>query len=216
MMQIYTRLRFLAPLLAVVLSLGVAAPAAAATTAKPALSTAVLAGGCFWGMEEVFESLAGVTNVVSGFAGGSAQTAQYETVSTGTTGHAESVQITFDPKRISYQQLLDVYFTVAHDPTQLNRQGPDEGTQYRSAIFYADAAQRRAALDYINLLTAKKTFSAPIVTQVVPLHDFYAAEAYHQHYARLHPDDPYIVYNDAPKIVALKKLFPNLVAKSLT
>jgi peptide-methionine (S)-S-oxide reductase len=199
-----------APLLA--LSAGFAAPAAAA---EPATATAVLAGGCFWGMEEVFESLNGVTNVVSGFAGGTKDTAHYEAVSTGSTGQAESVEITYDPSRISYHQLLDVYFTVAHDPTQLNRQGPDEGTQYRSAIFYADARQQHEALSFIAKLTQEKKFPAPIVTQVVVLHGFYPAEAYHQHYARLHPSDPYIVYNDAPKVEALKRLFPNLVAKSL-
>jgi peptide-methionine (S)-S-oxide reductase len=187
-----------------------ATPARAA--APPAGSrTAVLAGGCFWGMEEVFENLQGVSNVVSGFAGGSAATAQYETVSTGTTGHAESVEITYDPKRISYDQLLDVFFTVAHDPTELNRQGPDEGTQYRSAIFYADAGQQREAEAYIRRLTAEKRFSSPIVTQVVPLRGFYPAEAYHQHFARLHPDYPYIVINDAPKLAALRERFPKLV-----
>jgi peptide-methionine (S)-S-oxide reductase len=156
--------------------------------------------------------LKGVTNVVSGFAGGSALTAHYEVVSTGVTGHAESVQITYDPARISYHQLLEVYFMVAHDPTELNRQGPDEGTQYRSAIFYANPAQKSEAEAYIRKLTADKAFPAPIVTQVVPLTGFYAAEDYHQHYMRLHPDDPYIVYNDVPKIGQLKKLFPQLVA----
>ena len=200
-----------APILA--LSAAFAAPAAAAQPAA-ATQTAVLAGGCFWGMEEVFESLSGVTNVVAGFAGGSKETAHYEEVSSGTTGQAESVEITYAPSRISYRQLLDVYFTVAHDPTELNRQGPDEGTQYRSAIFYDNAEQQREATDYIAKLTLAKKFAAPIVTQVVPLHGFYAAEAYHQHYARLHPDDPYIVYNDAPKVEALKKLFPNLIAKT--
>lgn len=172
----------------------------------------MLAGGCFWGMEEVFESLRGVSNVVAGFAGGSAATAHYEVVSTGSTGHAESVQITFDPKKISYEQLLDVYFNVAHDPTELNHQGADEGTQYRSAIFYANPEQQREAQAYIRKLTAAKTFSSPIVTQVVPLTGFYAAEAYHQHYARLHPDDPYIVNVDAPKMSALAQRFPQLVA----
>jgi len=212
--MIHASLRKLTSLVALA-ALAASAGAATPVEARPAshTATAVLAGGCFWGMEDVFESLKGVTNVVAGFAGGSAATAQYETVSTGTTGHAESVQITYDPSQISYDQLLAVYFTVAHDPTELNRQGPDEGTQYRSAIFYANAAQQRAALSYIRKLTAAKTFSAPIVTQVVALHGFYAAEAYHQHYARLHPDDPYIVYNDAPKVVQLKKLFPNLIAK---
>jgi peptide-methionine (S)-S-oxide reductase len=200
--------------------IGTAAPApadtASAAKAAPAhFETAVLAGGCFWGMEGVFESLKGVSNVVSGFSGGSAMTAHYEVVSTGVTGHAESVQITYDPARISYRQLLAVYFTVAHDPTELNRQGPDEGSQYRSAIFYANPEQQREAKDYINMLTAKKAFSDPIVTQVVPLTGFYPAEDYHQHFMKLHPDYPYIVYNDAPKIVQLKKLFPQLVAGPL-
>jgi peptide-methionine (S)-S-oxide reductase len=189
-----------------------APPASAATAPAQGSQTAVLAGGCFWGMEEVFESLRGVSNVVAGFAGGSAATAHYEIVSTGSTGHAESVQITFDPKKISYAQLLDVYFNVAHDPTELNHQGQDEGTQYRSAIFYSSPEQQRAAEAYIRKLTAAKTFSSPIVTQVVPLTGFYAAEAYHQHYARLHPDDPYIVYTDAPKMTALEHRYPRLVA----
>jgi len=189
-----------------------AAPPAAAATAPPGSQTAVLAGGCFWGMEEVFESLRGVSNVVAGFAGGSAATAHYEVVSTGATGQAESVQITFDPKKISYEQLLDVYFNVAHDPTQLNHQGADEGTQYRSAIFYATPEQQSEARDSIRKLTEAKTFSSPIVTQVVLLTGFYAAEAYHQHYARLHPNDPYIVNVDAPKMAALDRRYPQLVA----
>jgi peptide-methionine (S)-S-oxide reductase len=189
------------------------APAVASDAAPAHMETAVLAGGCFWGMEGVFESLKGVTNVVSGFSGGSAATAHYEIVSTGMTGHAESVQITFDPARISYRQLLQVYFTVAHDPTELNRQGPDDGTQYRSAIFYANPEQQREAQDFIAMLTAKKVFPSPIVTQVVALRAFYPAEAYHQHFMRTHPDYPYIVYNDAPKLVALKNLYPQLIAQ---
>ncbi len=206
---------FAATLLALGALLAPGANLAPARAAAPAGSqTAVLAGGCFWGMEEVFENLKGVSNVVAGFSGGSAATAQYETVSTGTTGHAESVEITFDPKRISYQQLLAVFFTVAHDPTELNRQGPDAGTQYRSAIFYADDAQRRAAQAYIRQLTDQKRFASPIVTQVVPLRGFYAAEAYHQHFAQLHPDYPYIVINDAPKVTALRERFPALVKPS--
>jgi peptide-methionine (S)-S-oxide reductase len=194
---------------------GAFAPAAASDSPPASgahLETAVLAGGCFWGMEGVFESLRGVTNVVSGFSGGSALTAHYEIVSTGMTGHAESVQITYDPQRISYRQLLEVYFTVAHDPTERDRQGPDEGTQYRSAIFYATPEQEHEARDFIAMLTAAKAFPSPIVTEVVPLRAFYPAEAYHQHFMRLHPDYPYIVYNDAPKIVALRKLYPQLVA----
>ncbi|MBV9440697.1 MAG: peptide-methionine (S)-S-oxide reductase MsrA [Candidatus Eremiobacteraeota bacterium] len=188
-------------------------PAAAAPSAAPrATRLAVFAGGCFWGMEAVFESLRGVTNVVSGFAGGSALTAHYAVVSTGTTGHAESVAVTYDPRRISYAQLLDVYFRVAHDPTQRDRQGPDEGTQYRSAIFYTDAEQKRLAEAAIRSLTAAHTFSAPIVTEVVPLHGFYAAEDYHQHYLAHHPDEPYIVANDLPKLRALRARYPALVA----
>ncbi len=189
--------------------------ATAASAAEPASAgkteTAVLAGGCFWGMESVFEHVRGVTNVVAGFSGGARETAHYETVSGGDTGHAESVEITFDPARISYATLLDVYFRVAHDPTELNYQGPDSGTQYRSVVFYATAAQKAAAQRAIAQLTAQKVFAAPIVTQVVPLRAFYPAEAYHQHYAALHPYDPYIVINDAPKIGALKERFPQLM-----
>jgi peptide-methionine (S)-S-oxide reductase len=196
------------------LALGTTVFAAGPSPAPGSTQTAVLAGGCFWGMEAVFESLKGVSNVVSGFAGGSALTAHYDVVSTGTTGHAESVQVSYDPHQISYRQLLEVYFTVAHDPTELNRQGPDDGTQYRSAIFYANDQQRREAESYIHTLTVAKTFSAPIVTQLVPLHGFYPAEAYHQHFARLHPDYPYIVYNDAPKLVELRRRFPQLVAQT--
>ena len=191
---------------------GSAGPARA--TQAPAASpteTAVLAGGCFWGMDAVFEHLRGVTNVVSGYAGGNGMTAHYDMVSTGTTGHAESVQITYDPKTISYRRLLAVYFTVAHDPTELDRQGPDEGSQYRSAIFYANDVQRAEALATIRSLTQSKRFTAPIVTQVVPLHGFYAAEAYHQHFAERNPDYPYIVINDAPKVSALREKFPQLV-----
>jgi peptide-methionine (S)-S-oxide reductase len=172
--------------------------------------TAVLAGGCFWGMESVFEHVRGVTNVVSGFSGGSKETAHYDDVSEGDTGHAESVEITYDPTRISYATLLDVYFRVAHDPTELNEQGPDSGSQYRSVIFYASPAQKRIAETEIATLTGQKAFSAPIVTQVVPLRGFYPAEAYHQHFAALHPLYPYIVINDAPKLVQLRDLFPKL------
>jgi peptide-methionine (S)-S-oxide reductase len=172
--------------------------------------TAVLAGGCFWGMEGVFEHVKGVTNVVSGFSGGDASTAQYETVSTGTTGHAESVQITFDPSQITYGQILEVYFAVAHDPTELNRQGPDSGTQYRSSIFYANEQQKHIAEAYIAQLNAAHIYRSAIVTKVVPLKGFYPAEAYHQHYLQLHPDAPYIVYNDLPKIEALKKQLPQM------
>ncbi len=172
--------------------------------------TAVLAGGCFWGMEAVFEHLKGVINVVSGFAGGDKSTAHYETVSTGRTGHAESVKITFDPKQITYGQILKVYFSVAHDPTELNHQGPDYGTQYRSAIFYANDEQKRVAEAYIQQLDEAKVYSHKIVTQVAPLTGFYPAEAYHQHYLENHMDQPYIVYNDLPKLAALKKQFPEM------
>jgi peptide-methionine (S)-S-oxide reductase len=158
----------------------------------------------------VFEHVKGVTAVSSGYSGGSATTANYSMVGTGLTGHAESVKVVYDPSKVSYGQLLKVYFSVAHDPTQLNRQGPDSGTQYRSAIFFADATQKTIASAYIQQLTAAHSFGKPIVTQVVPLKAFYPAEAYHQDYARLHPDDAYIVYNDAPKVVALKSLLPSL------
>jgi len=171
----------------------------------------VLAGGCFWGMEAVFESLRGVQSAVAGYAGGNAATAHYEIVSTGTTGHAESVEITFDPSKISFGQLLKVYFSVAHDPTELNRQGPDEGTQYRSVIFYTSDAQRDLAKAYIGELTRAKTFSGPIVTQVVPLQAFYPAEAYHQHFVERHPNYPYVVYEDKPKLEALHREYPSLV-----
>jgi peptide-methionine (S)-S-oxide reductase len=182
-------------------------------TAAKGIQTAVFAGGCFWGMEGVFEHVKGVTHVVSGFAGGSAATAHYELVSTGTTGHAESVQISYDPARISYGQLLQVFFSVAHDPTELNRQGPDTGTQYRSAIFYANGEQKRVAEAYIRQLRALHAFARPIVTELTPLKGFYEAEAYHQHYLALHPNEPYIVINDLPKIANLKREFPALYVR---
>lgn len=172
--------------------------------------TAVLAGGCFWGVEAVFEHLKGVTNVVSGFAGGEKSTAQYETVSTGTTGHAESVKITYDPAQITYGQLLKVYFSVAHNPTELNRQGPDSGTQYRSAIFYTNDDQKKVAEAYIQQLENSKVFSRRIVTQVVPFRGFYAAESYHQHFLDHNPHNPYIMYNDLPKLEQLKKQYPQM------
>lgn len=172
--------------------------------------TAVLAGGCFWGMEAVFDRLKGVTRVVSGFAGGDKSTAHYETVSSGTTGHAESVEITYNPSQITFGQLLEVYFAVGHDPTELNRQGPDRGTQYRSAIFYQNEEQKKIAEAYIRQLDAAKVFPRPIVTQVVPFTGFYAAEAYHQHFLDHNRDNPYIVYNDLPKLEALKKQFPQM------
>jgi peptide-methionine (S)-S-oxide reductase len=181
-----------------------------AAMAAPAEQTAVFAGGCFWGVDAVFKHVKGVISVVSGYSGGSAATAHYEMVSTGTTGHAESVQVRFDPSRVSYGQLLQVFFNVAHDPTELDRQGPDTGSQYRSVIFYTSAGQQQMALDYIRQLTAARAFSAPIVTQVVPLQHFYPAEAHHQNYLALHPFQPYIVFNDMPKLERLRERFPAL------
>jgi peptide-methionine (S)-S-oxide reductase len=169
---------------------------------------AVLAGGCFWGVDAVFKHVKGVKQVVSGYSGGDSKTAEYEVVSTGRTGHAESVKITFDPSKVTYSQLLRVFFSVATDPTQLNRQGPDVGTQYRSVIFYVSDEQKQIALAYIEQLNKARVFSGPIVTQVVPFDRFYAAEPYHQDYLAQHPDDPYIVYNDLPKLRALQKEFP--------
>jgi peptide-methionine (S)-S-oxide reductase len=192
---------------------GVPVPAAAVdspiATAK-GQQTLVLAGGCFWGIQAVFQHVKGVTSATSGYSGGAANTAEYDTVSTGRTGHAESVKVTYDPSQISYGQLLRVFFSVALDPTQLNRQGPDEGSQYRSVIFFNGDEQKKIAKAYIAQLDAAKTFTRPIVTQVVPLTAFYPAEAYHQNYASLHPDNPYIFYNDAPKVAHLQREFPNL------
>ena len=172
--------------------------------------TAVLAGGCFWGVDAVFDHVKGVKHVVSGFAGGARNTAHYEEVSTGRTGHAESVEVTYDPSQITYGQLLKVYFAVAHDPTEVNRQGPDTGTQYRSAIFYNSDEQKKIADAYIKQLNDAKVFDKPIATQVVPLKGFFAAESYHQKYLQNHMDNPYIVYNDLPKLAALKKQLPQL------
>ncbi|NJK30591.1 MAG: peptide-methionine (S)-S-oxide reductase MsrA [Acaryochloridaceae cyanobacterium CSU_3_4] len=171
--------------------------------------TAVLAGGCFWGMEAIFEHLKGVSNVVSGFSGGNAETANYDAVGSGQTGHAESIKITYDPSQISYGQLLKIYFAVAHDPTQLNRQGPDAGHQYRSAIFFANAQQRRVAQAYIAQLNTAKTFNKPIVTQLLPLDIFYAAEEYHQNFIDRNPQDPYVVVHDLPKLRQFQKQFPD-------
>jgi len=195
-----------AALLAVSLALAAPGPAAAATSDR-----VVLAGGCFWGMQLVFGSLIGVNRAVAGYAGGNAQTAEYETVSTGATGHAESVEVTYDPSKISFKQLLDVYFLVAHDPTQLDRQGPDVGTQYRSEIFYTSAAQQRAALAYVAGLKNRHVYSSKIVTVVAPLRGFYPAEAYHQDYAVHNPQNPYIVFNDLPKMHKLRQEYPALV-----
>jgi peptide-methionine (S)-S-oxide reductase len=188
-------------------------PAPAVDIAGPAArqDVAVFAGGCFWGVEAVFDHLKGVNDVVSGYAGGVESTAHYEMVGSGRTGHAESVQVTFDPSQITYGKLLQIFFSIAHDPTQLNRQGPDEGTQYRSAIFYRSDEQKRVAEAYIRQLAAAKVFRHPIVTQVTPLKGFYAAEEYHQNFLERNPDNPYIVYNDLPKIEHLKRQYPELL-----
>jgi peptide-methionine (S)-S-oxide reductase len=179
-------------------------------TANSSKQTAVVAGGCFWGIQAVFKHVKGVINATSGYSGGEAKTAKYEIVSTGETGHAESVKITYDPSQVTYGELLRIFFSVAHDPTQLNRQDPDEGTQYRSVVFYANEEQKKIAEAYIAQLNAAKVFPRAIVTQVVPLKAFYTAEAYHQDYAEQHPNQLYIVYNDAPKVAHLRKQFPEL------
>jgi peptide-methionine (S)-S-oxide reductase len=180
---------------------------AAATVKGP--QTAVFAGGCFWGVEAVYRHVKGVSSAVSGYAGGTASTADYETVSTGMTRHAESVQVTYDPAQISYGELLRIFFSVAHDPTQLNRQGPDYGTQYRSVIFVTNDEQKHVAQAYIAQLDQAKVFAEPIVTQIVALPAFYPAEAYHQNYLALHPNQPYIVFHDMPKLAALRQQFPD-------
>src|ERR1700745_1603090 len=198
---------------------------APAMDAAPAtgIQTAVIAGGCFWGVQGVFQHTAGVVNAISGYAGGTKATADYQTVSTGRTGHAESVEIKFDPKKISYGKILQIYFSVAHDPTQLNRQGPDTGTQYRSAIFTTSDEQKKVAEAYIAQLNTAGVYKKTIVTKVGPLQAFFAAEAYHQDYLTLHPSQPYIAYNDIPKVENLKKIFaenyteePILVSARLT
>ena len=186
---------------------------AAATISRhspPPEQVAVFSGGCFWGVQAVFQHVIGVTNAVSGYAGGDASTAHYDRVSEGNTGHAESVRLTFDPSRVTYEQLLQVFFTIAHDPTQLNYQGPDHGPQYRSAIWYTNDEQKLAAESYIAQSNKAKTWPKPIVTQVAPLGAFYPAEAYHQDYATTHPYQPYILFNDAPKVARLKKQLPAL------
>jgi peptide-methionine (S)-S-oxide reductase len=190
-----------------------AAPIRAAEGAPAAPGSrqeAVFAGGCFWGVDAVFKHVRGVDRVVAGYAGGGPSTAEYEVVSTGTTGHAESVEVTYDSSQVSYNDLLKVFFYAAHDPTELNRQGPDSGTQYRSAIFYTNASQKKDAAAYIAQLGHAKAFPDPIVTQVVPLKGFYPAEAYHQNYLARHPDNPYIVINDLPKLDLLREKFPQL------
>ena len=185
------------------------------------IQTAVIAGGCFWGVQGVFQHTAGVVNAVSGYSGGSKATANYTMIGTGTTGHAESVEIKYDPKKISYGKILQIFFSVVHDPTQLNRQGPDSGTQYRSAIFTTSDEQKKVAEAYIAELNAAKVYKKPIVTKVGPLEAFYAAEDYHQDYLTLHPNQPYIAYNDIPKVENLKKIFaenyiekPTLVSRA--
>jgi peptide-methionine (S)-S-oxide reductase len=189
----------------------VPAPAVDAQRATaPGKQTMVIAGGCFWGIQAVFQHVKGVITATSGYSGGSAKTAEYETVSGGDTGHAESVQVVFDPSQITYGELLRVFFSVAHDPTELNRQGPDTGTQYRSSIFYTSDEQKHIAEAYITQLDGAGVFPHRIVTKVVPLQAFYPAEAYHQNYAALHPNQPYIFYNDAPKVEHLRQEFPDL------
>jgi peptide-methionine (S)-S-oxide reductase len=214
-------LRFrLAAILPIVLTLGCNVAIATVEIPDPTIDaplaaakgeqTAVLAGGCFWGIEAVFEHVKGVLDVKSGYCGGPAKTARYELVSRGTTGHAESVRIKYDPSQISYGQLLKVFFGVAHDPTELNRQGPDHGTQYRSAVFYSNEDQKRIAQAYIDQLNNAKVFKRPIATELTAYDSFYEAEAYHQDYATLHPDEPYIRFNDLPKVANLRKQLPNL------
>jgi len=205
-------------LMLVGLSAGHGAPIPQPAADIPAASvkgpqTAVFAGGCFWGVEAVFRHVKGVTKAVSGYAGGMVVKPSYEQVSTGKTGHAESVEVTYDPAQVSYGQLLAVFFSVAHDPTQLDRQGPDHGPQYRSAIFYVNDDQKRVAEAYIGQLEKAKTFGSPIVTQVAKLPAFWPAEDYHQNYLALHPTQPYIVFNDLPKLGALQKEWPDLYAK---
>jgi peptide-methionine (S)-S-oxide reductase len=192
---------------------GTAVPAPAVDqpkAASPAKQTAVIAGGCFWGIQAVFQHVKGVISATSGYSGGSVNHPDYEMVSSGRTGHAESVKIVYDPSKVTYGELLRVFFSVAHDPTELNRQGPDEGTQYRSIIFYGDDEQKKIADAYIAQLDQAHVYSQKIVTQVVPFQAFYPAEAYHQNYAIQHPNDPYIMYNDAPKVADLHKEFPEL------
>jgi len=222
--------RFAVPSLAIVIFAGcllrsnVAASEKVTTLPKPGVDetlasspgheVAVISGGCFWGIQLVFQHVKGVISATSGYSGGSSSTAEYEIVSTGTTNHAESVKVVFDPSQITYGQLLQVFFSVAHDPTQLNRQGPDEGTQYRSVIFYSNDEQKRIAQAYIAQLDQAKVFSHKIVTQVVRLTAFYPAEHYHQNFATLHPDNPYIARFDLPKLAALQQVFPQLYRSS--
>ena len=186
----------------------------AALASSPGEQTVVFSGGCFWGVQAVFQHVKGVLSATSGYSGGEAKSAEYEIVSTGMTGHAESVKVIFDPSQVTYGQLLHVFFSVAHDPTELNRQGPDEGTQYRSVVFYTTDEQQKLTAGYIAQLESAHVFKHKIVTQVVPLKAFYPAEAYHQNYATIHPDNGYIRYNDAPKVENLKKEFSKLYRES--
>ncbi|MBS1227746.1 MAG: peptide methionine sulfoxide reductase [Proteobacteria bacterium] len=195
---------------AIALALCLNARAESPTRPATGLQTAVFAGGCFWGVDAVFKHVKGVTEVESGYAGGEASTARYEKVSSGATGHAEAVRIRFDPAQVSYGQLLNIFFSVAHDPSQLNRQGPDVGSQYRSAVFFTDSEQQKMTLAYIQKLVDSRAFPKPVVTQVAALQEFYPAEKYHQNYLARHPDQPYIVYNDLPKLEQLRHQFPAL------
>ena len=202
----------LVALVTIAASICITAKAYAATPPKQT-ETIVVAGGCFWGVQAVFQHTKGIVSATSGYAGGAANTADYGSVSTGTTGHAEAVEVTYDPAKITLDRLLDVYFTVAHNPTELNYQGPDHGTQYRSALFYRSPEQKKVAQAHIAAMNAAKTFSAPVVTTLEPLAVFHPAEEYHQNYATLHPYNPYIVVHDAPKLAALQKTFPDLYVK---
>jgi peptide-methionine (S)-S-oxide reductase len=219
------RLRIIALLLISILAIGCRQARAGATSPFPdpavdeprakakAQETAVFSGGCFWGIQAVYQHVRGVVSATSGYSGGAAATAHYEMVSEGNTGHAETVNIVYDPSQISYGQLLKIFFSVAHDPTEVNRQGPDEGTQYRSMISYSTQEQKRIAEAYIEQLNNAKVFARPIATEVVALKAFYPAEGYHQDYAAHHPNDPYIYFNDAPKVARLEKQFPGLYIK---
>ena len=218
--RLFVAVLAIAAVAAVVTHSSVAASENAKALPKPAVDqplasthgqeTTVIAGGCFWGIQAVFQHVNGVISATSGYSGGSSSTAEYEIVSTGTTNHAESVKIVFDPSKITYGQLLQVFFSVAHDPTELNHQGPDEGTQYRSVIFYTSDEQKKIADDYIAQLDQAKVFPHKIVTQVVPFKAFYPAEGYHQNYAARHPDNPYIAHYDLPKVANLQQMFPQL------
>lgn len=212
-MSVHQKPFFHIAVIVALLCAGVAGFTQAAESVKaetPSTESIVLAGGCFWGVESVFDHTKGVVKAVAGYAGGQAETAHYNTVSGGDTGHAESVQITYDPRQISLPQLLDIYFRVAHNPTELNYQGPDHGTQYRSAVFFATPEQQKMAESKIAEINASGSFNKPVVTTVEPLKAFYPAEDYHQNYAALNPNNPYIVINDAPKVAKLKSSYPEL------